>query len=481
MTVPAPTFEHTPAMRAWDGLRRPIWLFDPVGLRGVYANDAALILWGAQSREELLARDFSQLSPAVLARTERLARATAGGETVDEQWTFYPQGAPVTVQATISTYRLDDGRPVLLFEAAPAEVKAGERRAVEALRHTSTLITLFDSDGAAIFANPAAFAAYDAAEHPFLARFIDSARGEALFAQASGGAIAADLCEVMTARGRRWHQFDARPVLDPVTGAPGVLLNEKDVTLRVEAEVARAAAEQKAAMAEARQKFLTDMSHELRTPLNAVIGFAGLLRDSGLDEARAGQAARIHAAGERLNLVVERMIAMDDLAALPTPPPEPDAVSSAPQANPDGGDDDTPLRVLYVDDNEANRALVCAILCAQGIECDTADDGAQGLEAARLGGWDVILMDIQMPVMNGMEATRAIRRLPGQAGCVPIVAVTANTLSEQLADYEEAGLDDCIAKPVGMAELISKTLAWGEASREAARGDGDGGMLAAAS
>ena len=469
-------------MRAWDSLRRPIWLFDPVGLRGVYANDAALILWGAQSRDELLARDFSQLSPAVLARTERLARATVRGDTVDEQWTFYPGGVPVTVQATISTYHLDDGRPVLLFEAAPAEVKAGERRAVEALRHTSTLITLFDAEGAAIFANPAAFAAYDAAEHPFLARFIDPARGQALFAQAGGGAIATDLCEVTTARGRRWHQFDARPVLDPVTGAPGVLLNEKDVTLRVEAEMARAAAEQKAAMAEARQKFLTDMSHELRTPLNAVIGFAGLLKDSGLDEARAGQAARIHAAGERLNLVVERMIALDDLDALPAPPTrEEPSLVAGPASEPGPGGEETPLRVLYVDDNEANRALVCAVLCAQGIECDTVNDGAQGVEAARLGCWDVILMDIQMPVMNGLEATRAIRELPGRAGCVPIVAVTANTLSEQLADYEEAGLDDCIAKPVGMAELITKTLAWGEASREAARGDGAGETLSAAS
>jgi len=456
-------------MRAWDSLRRPIWLFDPVGLRGVYANDAALILWGAQSREELLARDFSQLSPAVLARTERLARATADGETVDEQWTFYPGGVPVTVQATISTYRLDDGRPVLLFEAAPAEVKAGERRAVEALRHTSTLITLFDADGAAVFANPAAFAAYDQTEHPFLARFTDPARGQALFAQASGGTIAADLCEVMTAKGPRWHQLDARPVLDPVTGAPGVLLNEKDVTARVEAEAARAAAEQKAAMAEARQKFLTDMSHELRTPLNAVIGFSGLLKDSGLDEARAGQAAHIHAAGERLNLVVERMLALEDVEALAAAPVEAEAPAAAPRAAAAPHDEDAPLRVLYVDDNEANRALITAILCAQGIECDTAEDGAQGLEAARQGCWDVILMDIQMPVMDGLEATRAIRQLTGRAGCVPIVAVTANTLSDQLASYEEAGLDDCIGKPVAMAELISKTLAWGEASREANR------------
>jgi len=362
VSVTAPdAFEPSPAMKAWDSLRRPIWLFDPVGLRGVYANTAALALWGAETLAELLSRDFSQLSPAVLARTDRLARATAGGETVDEQWTFYPGGQPVTVQATISTYRLDDGRPVLMFEAAPSEVSAGERRSVEALRHTSTLITLFDAEGRAIFSNPAAFSAYDHLEHPFVARFREPERGRELFERARGGAIAADLCEVETAKGRRWHHLDARPVIDPVTGAPGVLLNEKDVTARVEAEAARAAAEQKAAMAEARQKFLTDMSHELRTPLNAVIGFAGLLRDSGLDPARAVQATRILDAGERLNHVVERMIALED-------PGEPAAQTNATiaHARPDtsiGGDGpEAPLRVLYVDDNESNRALVTAIL-----------------------------------------------------------------------------------------------------------------------
>ncbi|MFI4950074.1 MAG: diguanylate cyclase, partial [Caulobacterales bacterium] len=78
--------------QAWDALRRPIWLFDPASLRGVYANPAALALWGADSAEELLARDFSKLSPAVRARTARLATTTAGGGEVSERWTFYPKG-----------------------------------------------------------------------------------------------------------------------------------------------------------------------------------------------------------------------------------------------------------------------------------------------------------------------------------------------------------------------------------------------------
>jgi CheY-like chemotaxis protein len=465
--------EFEAVTRSWDALRRPIWLFDPHALRGVYANKAALRLWGAVSAEELLSRDFSQLSPAVRARTDRLASETAGGDSIDERWTFYPNGQPVTVQATISTIRMGDGRPVLLFEAAPSEVEAGERRAVEALRHTSTLITLFGPDGEPIFANPAAYAAYGSADHPFNARFTDPSQGGQMLAQALAGEIVGAVCQIVTAAGRRWHHLDARPVLDPVTGAGGVLLNERDVTARVEAERARAAAEQKAAMAEARQKFLADMSHELRTPLNSVIGFSELMAAGGLPGEHGRHASRVHDSGKQLLSVVNEMIRLSELEgwrgeAGPTAG-RPES-RREPQASPPGRELRGPStqrspRVLYVDDNESNRALVTAMLATQDVRCQTADDGAQGLEAARAGDWDLILMDIQMPVMDGVAATRAIRALPSPAGAVPIVALTANTLAEQLQAYAAAGMDDVIAKPVDMAELIAKVDAWSRAGR----------------
>lgn len=444
-------------------------MFDPHRLRGVYANVAALNLWGAGSLSELLSRDFSQLSPAVRARTDRLAQATADGGEVNEQWTFYPNGAPITVHATISTYQTPDG-PVLLFEAAPTDVEAGERRAVEALRHTSSLITLFDQAGRPVFSNPAAFAAYGSAEHPFETRFADAALGAPMLARALAGETVTLVCETLTQAGRRWHHLDARPVLDPVTGSAGVLLNERDVTERVEAEQARAAAEQKAAMAEARQRFLTEMSHELRTPLNAVLGFSELLKGARLSAAQAEQAGRIHDAGARLLVVVNEMIRLSELdgwtGEVSDRPAAADPVEAT--AGEDEGEEGRALRVLYVDDNESNRALVTAILTAQGAQCMTANDGAEGVEAARSGDWDIILMDIQMPVMNGVEAARAIRALPAPAGRTPILAVTANTLADQLDDYAAAGMNDCIAKPVNMVELITKIIAWTQPEDRAA-------------
>lgn len=452
-------------MQDWDALRRPIWLFDPANRRGVYANPAALELWEADSLEALQARDFGQLSPAAEARVERMVRETADGAAVCEQWTFYPNGHPVSVSAVISTYHLEDGAPVLLVEASPLVADGDENRATEALRHTSTLISLFDPEGRPIFSNPAAFAAYGAADD-FAARFAEPGRAEPFLSAAMAGNAFSDVCQVVTRDGLRWHQLDVRPTLDPATGQAAVLLDEHDVTARIEAERARVAAEQKAAMAEARQAFLTDMSHELRTPLNTVIGFSDLLATTVLDEEQAARVVSINDAGQRLLSVVNEMIEQsvrdggdaDDAAS---PEPLPTASNAActlvpreTEARPGGP------RVLYVDDHDCNRALVVAVLGAQGIACATAENGAQGLEAARTGDWDLILMDIQMPVLDGVAATRAIRALPGHRGAVPIVALTANTLAEQKAEYAAAGMDDCMAKPINIVELTHMVLSW---------------------
>lgn len=447
------------ALAAWDRLRRPVWIFDSAASRGVYANAAALELWGAPDLAELLSRDFSKLSPAVRTRTERLMALTADGSEVEERWTFYPKGQPVTVTAAISTVALSDGRRALLFEAAPVDVQPEERRAVEALRHSSGPVGLFDPDGRSLFGNPAAFAVYGQ-DVGFVDRFAREGEGAAVLAEAVAERATGAVFRMATRDGERWHHLDCRALHDPVTGALSVLLNERDVTDRIEAEAARAAAEQKAAMFEARQRFLTEMSHELRTPLNAVLGFSDLLAQAALSDENQAFVARIHAAGSRLSEVVEQMIQGPDIK-----PEEPGATTSGAPSRivpeePADGEDRAPV-VLYIDDNESNRVLVTTLLATQGVRCETAEDGLQGLAAASQGGWDLILMDIQMPVMGGVECSRRIRALDGPVGSVPIVALTANTLDDQLAEYVDAGMNDCIGKPVNAAELLHKVWGWG--------------------
>ncbi|HET9160224.1 MAG TPA: ATP-binding protein, partial [Caulobacteraceae bacterium] len=114
------------------------------------------------------------------------------------------------------------------------------------------------------------------------------------------------------------------------------------------------------------------------------------------------------------------------------------------------------LRVLVVEDNPTNRLIATKMLENLGGAVACACDGAQGVEAVRTGGYDLVFMDIQMPVMDGVEATRAIRALPAPACQTPIVAMTANALSHQIQEYREAGMDGSVAKPLSPSALLAE-------------------------
>jgi CheY-like chemotaxis protein len=114
-----------------------------------------------------------------------------------------------------------------------------------------------------------------------------------------------------------------------------------------------------------------------------------------------------------------------------------------------------PPRVLLVDDHPMNRELGHALLTLAGCEVSTTNDGTQALEAARLDTFDLILMDVHMPGLDGLAATRAIRALPGPHGAVPIIALSADVLPEQIARCRAAGMDGHVAKPIRREELIA--------------------------
>ena len=112
------------------------------------------------------------------------------------------------------------------------------------------------------------------------------------------------------------------------------------------------------------------------------------------------------------------------------------------------------VRILLVDDLPLNQELACAILRRAGHSVDTASNGIEAVAAAEANPYDVILMDIRMPLMDGVSAARKIRDLPGPAGQTPIVAMTADALPEQVRAFGRAGMDGYVAKPYQQKELL---------------------------
>ncbi|HUE79316.1 MAG TPA: response regulator [Sphingomicrobium sp.] len=111
------------------------------------------------------------------------------------------------------------------------------------------------------------------------------------------------------------------------------------------------------------------------------------------------------------------------------------------------------VRILLVEDLPMNQELACTILRRASHYVEIANDGIEAIAALEQDSFDVILMDIQMPRMDGVTATREIRQMTGPARHTPIIAMTANALPEQVREFRQAGMDDYVAKPFKQQEL----------------------------
>ncbi len=114
---------------------------------------------------------------------------------------------------------------------------------------------------------------------------------------------------------------------------------------------------------------------------------------------------------------------------------------------------DRPLRILLAEDNLVNQRLAVVLLKRRGHSVDVATDGLQAVRAYAENSYDVILMDVQMPLMDGLEATREIRRSEPPGTRIPVVAMTAHAMADHREQCRSAGMDDYVSKPIDEREL----------------------------
>ncbi len=128
-----------------------------------------------------------------------------------------------------------------------------------------------------------------------------------------------------------------------------------------------------------------------------------------------------------------------------------------------------PRRLLLAEDNPVNQEVAVALIGSAGLTVDVAADGRQAIDMVEAGDYALVLMDVQMPVLDGLDATRAIRRLP-KGRTLPILAMTANAFDEERQRCLDAGMDDHVAKPVVAEQLFATLHDWLSGARTTAQG-----------
>lgn len=270
----------------------PIWVFDPLSGKFLWANKAAVKFWRAESADALLKRDFLGMTESSRTRLmATLSRLELFNEHFD-QWTFYPEGVPTTCRVRRRLIELDRDHTALINEAVPVTIGFDPitLRGMEALNHTFVAISLFDSDGRVLMRNPAAVQLFGPPNEPdsestLGGGFIEDYDREHMWEMLRSEGHYQKELEVLTLYGRAWHSIDIRTTHDPLTGFKAFLVNQEDISRRKETEQALIDAKFEAERAnKAKSSFLANMSHELRTPMTGVLGVIDLFKTMEFDE-----------------------------------------------------------------------------------------------------------------------------------------------------------------------------------------------------
>ena len=239
----------------------------------------------------------------------------------------------------------------------------------------------------------------------------------------------------------RWLMIEDRR-----TSEGGSIGLRVDITvLKAQAEALEQALARAERASRAKSEFLANMSHELRTPLNGVSGLAQALEATPLSPGQRALLADLRVSTEQLERLVLGLLDYGETARVGPAGPLADALPAP------------AMRILVADDNATNRKVIELMLSAAGAQPTCVADGREAVEAWTAGAYDVVLMDLRMPVMDGLAAIRAIRAAEAASGRprTPVIVLSANTSPQDRRASAEAGADGHIGKPIRAGDLIA--------------------------
>ena len=198
----------------------------------------------------------------------------------------------------------------------------------------------------------------------------------------------------------------------------------------------------------ARTQFLSEMAHAIRTPLNTLNGGLELLAEQLAGKSQDFEVVRD--AADQLVEIASKLIEQADTGEFHTTDVQ---LGPAPEHSSEIDQSTSAPKVLLAEDTESNRYVIERLLNSMGCETTTVTNGVEAVEQARAATFDVILMDVMMPIMDGEQATQAIRAMTGPASRTPIIGVTAHSLQAERERLLSAGMTACLSKPIRRKEL----------------------------
>ena len=232
-------------------------------------------------------------------------------------------------------------------------------------------------------------------------------------------------------------------------------LTEKQMHLEIEVKEFQTANTKVSKGLDQKSHEIIHISHQMRTSLSGLLGFTHFLESTDMTEEQEEFVSIISTSSDELLTLVNNIIDM-------TPKPRTVSKEDKKTTNkpvPVISKNETPY-VLVVDDNEINKRLLAKVLENENLKVSYASNGEEAFELRKNNDFDIIFMDIQMPIMDGVEASKAIRAYENEHSISPvaIIALTANTGKNDRDTYLDAGMTDYMAKPI-MIDNIRKKIA----------------------